>query len=179
MLKIEQCVFVLVDVQEKLTAFMHEREELVRHLVTAVRGLRALQVPVLWMEQTPDKLGPTITPLQECLTGLQPLPKVSFSCAGEPAFRQALQATHRRQVLLAGIETHVCVYQTAAHLLQDCFEVHVLADAVSSRSRLNREIGLERMRGAGARLTSVETVLFELLQTSAHPAFRDILKIVR
>jgi nicotinamidase-related amidase len=92
---------------------------------------------------------------------------------------QALEGTARQQVLLAGIETHVCVYQTAAQLVQAGYAVEVAADAVSSRTALNREIGFEKIRAAGAALTCVETALFELLGTAEHPAFRDILKIVK
>jgi nicotinamidase-related amidase len=104
---------------------------------------------------------------------------MSFSCCGEPAFLARLEALGRGQALLAGIETHVCVYQTAADLVARGCAVEVVADGVSSRTLDNKLIGLERIRGCGARLTSVETCLFELLRTAEHAAFREILKIVK
>ena len=175
----DNSVLALVDVQEKLFAVMHEKDALADRLQRLVRGALALKLPVLWMEQTPDKMGPTVAPLRELLAGRAPLSKTSFSCCGSPAFLQALRDTGRRQVLLAGLETHVCVYQTAAHLVQAGYGVAVAADAVSSRTAADRQLGLQKIRDAGAGVTSVETALFELLQTSEHPAFREILRIVK
>jgi nicotinamidase-related amidase len=104
---------------------------------------------------------------------------MSFSGYGDPVFIENMEALSRRQVLLAGIETHVCVYQTAVDLLARGYEVGVVADAVSSRKVADRDIALTRMRDEGVRLCSVEMALFELMRTAAHPAFRDVLKIIR
>jgi len=124
-------------------------------------------------------MGPTIDLLRDELADLEPLNKMSFSCWGDPSIRARLESLNRDQVILAGIETHVCVFQTTADLVETGYEVHVVTDAVSSRTAANREVGLERIRTCGARLTSVESVLFELMRTSEHPAFRDVLKIVK
>ncbi len=180
MLFIEDTMLVIVDVQGKLAQLMADKEELFANLERLIRGADVLELPILWTEQYPKGLGPTIQPLAELLAPTrQPMPKVSFSCCGCPAFVEALQATGRRQVLLAGIETHVCVYQTTADLLSAGYEVQVMGDAVSSRTARNREIGLQRMRDLGAAVTSVEMALFELQRVARGDRFRALARIVR
>jgi len=171
-------ILVVVDVQVKLARLMHESEALLDNLSRLVRGATVLGVPVVATEQNPAGLGPTVEEVAPLLPA-GPIPKMAFSCCGEPAFTEALEATGRRQALLAGIETHVCVYQTARDLLARGYGVHVVADAVSSRSARNREVGLEKMRAAGAEVTSVETALFEMLEVAEGPAFKQILEIVK
>ena len=172
-------VFVLVDVQGKLAELMFEKEKLFGNLGKLVAGMRALEVPIIWVEQIPEKMGATIAPLRERLSGLTPVSKSSFSCCGEPRFLDQLQRLGRRQVLLAGIETHVCVYQTATDLVAAGYDVEIVADAVSSRTPENRGLGLEKVKACGARLTSVETSLFELMRSAEHSAFRAVLDIVK
>jgi len=179
MLNIEQTVFVLIDVQGRLAQAMYERALLIGSLRRALQGLRALGVPVLWTEQNPARMGGTIPELAQLLPGEQPLPKMAFSCAGEPEVLRRLEALGRRQALLGGIEAHVCVFQTAADLLARGYETHILADGVSSRTARNRQIGLQRAAAEGARISSVEMALFELLRSASHPAFREILRLVR
>jgi len=143
-----------------------------------------LELPVIHTEQNPDGLGPTVGELAGLLHN-DAIPKHAFSCWREPAFQKALEGRQRQAVLLAGIESHVCVCQTVADLRAVGFEVHVAADAVSSRTAANRVIGLERCRAAGAAITSVESALFELLEAAgpACPAgaekFKEILKLVK
>ncbi len=179
MLQASNSVLALIDVQERLAQVMDHREELFLNLQKMVKGAKALEVPVLWLEQNPGRMGQTIPDLRELLAGQTPIPKMSFSCCGEPLFVENLETLARRQVLLAGIEAHVCVYQTAADLIHRGFEVQVVADAVSSRRPVDLSIGLERCRAAGATVTCVEMALFELMRTARHPAFKEVLKIVR
>lgn len=180
MLFMEDTVLVIVDVQGKLAQLMADKEELFLNLERLIRGADVLELPILWLEQYPEGLGPTIEPLAKLLAPKrQPIPKVSFSCWGCPAFVEALRATGRRQVLLAGIETHVCIYQTAADLLAEGYEVQVVADATSSRTVRNREIGLQRIRDMGAALTSVEMALFELQRIARGERFKALSHIVR
>jgi len=179
MLQTDNTVLVLVDIQGKLAEIMHDKELLYQNLRRLVMGARALALPVIWMEQLPDKMGPTIQELRELLTSEQSISKKSFSCCGEPVFMNKLKATGRKQTLIAGIEAHVCVYQTAVDLIARGYEAWVVADAVSSRSLSNKQTGLDRIKCAGGQVTSVETALFEMMRTSEHPAFREILKIVR
>jgi nicotinamidase-related amidase len=179
MLKADDTAVILVDVQGKLAELMQDKALLFESLSKLLRGARTLSLPVIWTEQIPAKMGPTIDRLLPHLEGLSPIPKATFSCCGAPAFLQALEQTGRRQILLAGIETHVCIYQTAADLVADGYHVEVVADAVSSRTLRNRELGLRRSEAAGAGVTSVEIALLELLRTAEHPRFRDILRIVK
>lgn len=179
MLRAEDTCFVLVDVQGKLASLMAGREELYANLGMLVRGMQILEVPIIWMEQIPDKMGPTIPEVADLLDGQTPIAKACFSCCGNETFRDALAATGRRGCILAGIEAHVCVYQTAMDLLRDGVEVEVVGNAVSSRTAANRDLALERLRAAGVPITSVEMVLFQLMQTAEHPRFRHILKLVK
>lgn len=179
MLQLDQTVLVIVDVQGKLAQLMHARERLVENLGRLMRGAQALAVPLLVTEQNPTRMGPTIPELGSLLGDLHPIAKMSFGCAEEPAFMQALESLGRRHVLVAGIETHVCVFQTAAQLQPRGFGVQVVADAVSSRTESNYRFGLERIRNAGVPLTTVESALFELLGTADHPAFRTVLGLVK
>ncbi len=179
MLTIDRSVLVLIDVQGKLAQLMHGREALFDQLQRLVKGAKALPLPILWLEQYPQGLGPTLPELAQHLTELQPIAKTCFSAYGSEAFRSQLAATGRKQVLLAGIEAHVCVYQTALDLLEAGYEVQVVSDAVSSRTAANADLGRQRMRDAGAQLTSVEMALFELLRTAEAPAFREIARVVK
>ena len=179
MLTPERTVLVIVDVQEKLAYLMYEKEMLFENLQRIIKGAQVLGIPILWNEQNPEGLGPTITEISHLLNGIQPISKLSFSCCGNERFMQQLKALNRQHVLLAGIEAHVCIYQTSADLLSLGYEVHVIADAISSRTAINKHIGLEKVRDLGASLTTVETALFELLKVAEGVKFKEILKIVR
>ena len=179
MLKPENAVLVVVDVQGKLFNIMFEKEALTGKLQQIISGLQVLEIPVIWMEQNPKGLGPTIPEVAELLTDNHPIPKFSFSCCGDEGFMQALMKTGRRQVLMIGIEAHVCVYQTAAELTEMGYEVEVVADAVSSRTAENKALGLQKIRDAGAGVTSNEIVLFELLRDAKGERFKQMLKIVK
>lgn len=175
---VENTVLVLVDVQGKLAGLMHGHDLLTANLVRMVRGAQVLGIPIIWNEQVPEKLGPTIPEVASLLDGEVPLPKRTFSCCGNPLFLERLEALGRRRVLLVGIETHVCVYQTARDLLLRGHVVEVVADAVSSRTEANKLIGLDRIRSLGGSVTSTEMVLFELLEVAEGERFRAIQRLV-
>ena len=179
MLTLENTALIVVDVQEKLARVMYEKEMLFENLQKLIKGVQILGIPIILTEQNPGGLGPTIPEVAHLLSDLQPIPKLSFSCCGDGRFLQELEALNRQQVLIAGIEVHVCVYQTAVDLLRLGYEVQVVADAVSSRTAENRKIGLERVRSEGASLTSTETALFELLKVAEGAKFKEILNIVK
>ncbi|MBM3188638.1 MAG: hydrolase [Chloroflexi bacterium] len=179
MLERDKTLLVIVDVQGNLALSMVNREALYDNLSRAIRGCQILGVSVIWMEQNPRGLGPTVPEIASLLKGQAPIAKLSFSCCGSPAFLDRLRASGRTQVLLAGIEAHVCIYQTAADLVALGYHVEVVSDAVSSRTEQNRRIGLERCRAIGAGLTSVEMALLELLRTAEDPHFREILRVIR
>lgn len=179
MLTRDNAVLVVVDVQGNLAHAMHEQQPLFANLEKLIKGTQVLGVPLLLTEQNPARLGPTLPQLAELLPQVQPISKLSFSCWGDPGFVAALTALNRRQVLLAGIEAHVCVYQTATALVEQGYEVHVISDAVSSRTAPNKAIGLERMQEHGAHLSSTEMALFELMRIAEGATFKALLKIVK
>ncbi len=179
MLTPENTVLVVVDVQGRLASLMHGKEEFYDNVVKMIRGATVLELPVLWNEQLPDKLGGTIAPVAEALKGLEPFVKKTFSCCGQESFMKELTRLERQQVLLVGMETHVCVYQTAIDLLGEGFDVYLVVDAVSSRSSQNKEIGIKAMSDAGVRITSVEMSLFEMLRVAEGDKLKEIIRIVR
>ncbi|HWN67047.1 MAG TPA: hydrolase [Haliangium sp.] len=181
-LRRDNAVLVVIDVQEKLVPVIHRHEDVVRNVERLVRGCHELGVPALLTEQYVRGLGPTVAALQrafEATGGYRPIEKSCFSAQGCAAFEARLAALERRQVLLAGIETHVCVYQSALDLLAAGMEVTLIADAVSSRTAENKEIALRRLVSEGVKLSSTEMALFELAVVSGTDEFRAISKLVR
>ena len=179
MLATGNSVFLLIDTQGKLAHSMYAKDNLFKNLNKLVKGMRVLEIPILWAEQNPKGLGPTIQEIAELLPDLQPIAKYSFSCYQNQEIRQALEALDRHTVLVAGIEAHVCVYQTVRDLRKAQYDVQLVADAVSSRTSENKQIGLEKCRNTGASITSVETALFELLEVAEGDRFKEIIEIVR
>ncbi len=173
------CVLV-IDVQEKLAPTMpaDALERVVKYGRALVGAARELGMPVLATEQYPKGLGPTVASLRDILTE-PPLVKMHFSCGADPGFTARLESTRRKQVIIAGMETHVCVFQTARDLAAQGYEVHVCADAVSSRTEEHRRIGLDLCREAGAIVTTAETAIFDLLHESGTPAFKKVAPLVR
>ena len=179
MLESKTTILVIIDVQGKLAQIMHDREDLVKNLQILISGAKLLEIPIIWIEQLPDKLGPTIPEIQELLPDIEPIVKDVFSCARNEEFNGRLQELHGHDIILAGIESHVCVYQTAMDLLGHDYAVYVAADAVSSRTDSNKQLGLERMLLEGVVQTSVEMVLFELQGVATGDRFRKLAKLVK
>ncbi|MCP4553019.1 MAG: hydrolase [Bacteroidetes bacterium] len=179
MFTIDNSVMLLVDVQGQLAQMMYEKNKLFASLELMIKGMKILNIPILWMEQIPSKLGPTIGQISCILEGNVPIEKFSFSCWKEPEFIKKFKALGRNQVLLTGIETHICVYQTGYELLNKGYQVQVAADCVSSRTKENKEIGLQRLVQAGGQITSVEMILFELMQEARGDEFKQIVKLIK
>ena len=179
MLEREKTLLVVVDVQERLLPAMSDPERVLDRAARAARGCAVLGVPALVTEQVPSALGRTVEALREALDLYEPIEKDSFSCCGERAFTEAVDRIDPADVLLCGIESHVCVLQTARALIQSCRRVHVLSDAVDSRDPENRAVALRRMERDGAIPSSVEIALFEMLKGASAPEFRSIVKIVK
>jgi nicotinamidase-related amidase len=172
----ERTTLVVIDVQEAFRKALDRFDEVAAKAAMLVRGAAAIGVPIVVTEQYPKGLGATVPEVADNLpSGVQALDKVRFSAVGIEGF----DLGDRDQVLICGIEAHVCVAQTALDLLDSDTEVHVAADAVGSRSDADRDIGLARMERAGAELTSVEMALFELLGSSDAPAFKQVQAIVK
>ena len=179
MLKPENTVLVIIDIQGKLWNVMSEKEALLENAQKLVKGVQVLGVPVILTEQNPKGLGPTLPELMQLLPTAQPVPKFSFSCCQDKGFQQAIGALNRKQVLICGIEAHICVYQTTMELLSSGYEVQSVADVVSSRVVRNRDITLSRLQSEGAKLTVSEMALYELLQTAENPKFKEMLKVIK
>ncbi|TXJ03005.1 MAG: hydrolase [Aquabacterium sp.] len=179
MLTTEDSLLLIVDVQGKLAQIMDNREALFANLQRMVKGALTLNLPIVWAEQLPEKLGPTIPEIAELLTDYAPCAKSTFSCCANSELMGSIESIGRKQVLLVGIEAHICVYQTAADLLKQGYEVEVIADAVGSRMAENRLIGLNKMEKMGADIGCTEGALFELMHSATHPAFRNIQRIVK
>jgi len=182
MLKRDMSVGLVIDVQGKLARITHESEAIIGSITRLIRGLKVLEVPIVLTEQYPEGLGATVPEISGQLGSYledNMFVKRTFSCCGEEGFVEHMKQLGRRQVVVSGIEAHVCVYQTVCDLIDTGFDVTVVADCVSSRSEFDRTIALERMRDEGAKLSSVEMVLFELQREAQGPRFKELLNVVK
>ncbi len=177
----EQCALIVVDMQEKLLPPIWEKEQLVRNVQLLIRLAGILKIPTLLTTQYAKGLGSTVPDIASMLPDTQPIDKLMFSCFGSDVFCSLLKRLpgQRTTLLLSGMETHICVMQTGLGALREGYLVHVASDAVSSRTELNWRIGLDRMRAAGAILSSTEMMIYELLRSSGAPAFREILPYLK
>lgn len=176
----ERTVAVLVDVQEAYRGVLHRWDDVLRHVEILVRGVTLLDVPLLVTEQYPKGLGHTAEEARRWFPPDTPiLEKVSLSCCGSPAFLEHLEALGRRQVLVAGIEAHACINQTVHDLLALGYEVHVARDTTSSRRETSVGPAWEGMIAAGARPTSVEQSLLELVRTAESPNFKALQRLLK
>ena len=179
MLEIDNCSLVIVDIQGKLAQIMYEKELLFKNVQILIRATKILNIPILWCQQVPESLGQTIPEIKELLSDIEPINKSSFSCCRDEQFINRIRDFNVNQVLICGIETHICVYQTAIDLLSKGYYVNIIADAVSSRTLNNKKIALNRMAVEGIKISSVEMALFELLKTAKHPNFKEIAKLIK
>jgi nicotinamidase-related amidase len=173
---------VVIDVQERLFPAMDadHREEVMRNIKVLTAAARRLNLGTLVTEQYPKGLGHTLQEVKDALPeGVQPVEKVAFSCLGADTFRSRLVATGARQLLLAGIEAHVCVLMSALDLLAEGYAVHVVADAVTSRTQANWRLAMAQLRQAGAVVTTTETALFQLLRQADTDDFRELARLIR
>ncbi len=179
MLEIQNACLVVVDVQGKLAQLMFDKESLFKNIRILIQAARILDIPILWCQQVPEALGPTVPEVAELLADEEPIDKACFSCCGDERFTAELNALGKEQVLLCGIEAHICIYQTAMDLMEGGLDVTIVADAVSSRTEQNKETALDRLSAEGANISSTEMALFELLKTARHPQFREIARLVK
>ncbi|TFG89963.1 MAG: hydrolase [Syntrophobacterales bacterium] len=179
MLTIENSLLVVIDIQESLARVMHGKDDLLENLQKIIKGSEILNIPMIVTEQVPEKLGATIPEISSLLDTVRPISKSSFSCCGEDRFMRELEGMKRGQILVAGIESHVCGYQTTVDLIRMGYEVHIVTDCISSRTPENRALGIERMKDEGAKPTSTEMALFELLKIAGGDRFRKISRLVK
>jgi nicotinamidase-related amidase len=180
-LEAQHCALVVVDIQEKLLPPIFEKERLLRNSQLLIRLAKILGIPVLMTTQYVKGLGPIVPEIASLAPEVRPLDKMEFGCFNNQAFCGAVKALpgDRNTVLLCGMESHICVTQTALGALNSGYLVHVASDAVSSRTEWNWNIGLERMRAAGALISSTEMMIYELLRSSGGPAFKEMLQYLK
>jgi nicotinamidase-related amidase len=180
-LEADQCALIVVDMQQKLLPPIWEKERLVRNTQLLIRLAGILKIPAIVTTQYAKGLGETVPEIGSMLPNTPPVDKLMFSCFGSDAFCSLLKRLpgQRTTILLCGMETHICVMQTGLGALREGYLVHVASDAVSSRTELNWRIGLDRMRAAGAILSSAEMMTYELLRSSGAPAFKELLPYLK
>jgi nicotinamidase-related amidase len=175
----EDTVAVIIDIQERLFPHMADKEVLLKNTTVLINGLKILGIPMILTEQYPAGLGKTVAEISSLLAGNSPVEKIAFSCCDEPHFMKKLDSLHKKYVVLAGIETHVCVLQTCVDLAAKDYVPVLVADCVSSRKETDRQTATWRMQSEGAILTSYESLLFELCRVAGTEQFRGISKLVK
>jgi nicotinamidase-related amidase len=180
-LEADHCALIVVDIQEKLLPPIFQKDLLVKNSQLLIRLAGILKIPTLMTTQYAKGLGGTVPEIASLLPGTEAIDKHMFSCFGSDVFCSLLKRVpgNRTTVLLCGMESHICVMQTALGALREGYLVHVASDAVGSRSEWNWKIGLERMRAAGAIISSTEMMMYELLKSSASPAFKELLPYLK
>ncbi|MBI5394458.1 MAG: hydrolase [Verrucomicrobia bacterium] len=175
----KKAALAVVDIQERLLPAIFEKERVVQNALRLIKGAAALKLPVVATEQYRKGIGPTVPEIASAVPGFAPVEKLAFSCCGADGFLAALEKAGASDIVLCGIEAHVCVAQTCLDLLDRGFRVFVVADACSSRTPENHRAGLERMRDAGAIIVSTEMVLFDLLDRAGTDEFKQVLTLVK
>ena len=172
-------VLVIVDIQERLVPAMSEKQKVTDNCLHLIEAAKLLNIPVVVTEQYPKGLGPTISDIKDVIPNYEPLEKVTFDCCRGKGFLEKMSSMNKRQIVLTGMETHVCVLQTCLSLLKEGYTVHLVSNAVCSRKKEDYLAGRELMRDAGAVVTCTETVLFQLLEKAGTPEFKAISKRIK
>lgn len=176
LIKREECVLVLIDVQEKLLPAIAQKEAILQNIIRLVKFARLLDIPVILTEQ--EKLGSTLHEVADEAADVHPIGKVSFNCFLSGEFERCMKQFENKTLILAGVEAHICVLQTALHALSS-FKVHVVADAIGSRTVENRNCAIERMRQSGVTISSTEMFIYEILQRAGTDKFKTALQLVK
>lgn len=179
MLTIENTGLLVVDIQGKLAEIIENSDELLNKTANLIQGIQTLGLPILALEQLPNKLGSTHPLIAKHLSNTPFMTKSTFDACLAPEFHEALKQKNVKNWLVCGIETHICVYQTCKSLLSNNFSVHLVADCTASRHFDNKQLALQQLNHAGAYLTNLEMCLFELLKDANHPQFKAILALVK
>ena len=176
-LEAEQCALVVIDIQEKLLPPIFQKEQLVRNAQLLIRAAGSLKIPALISTQYAKGLGGTVPQIASLLPATEAIDKTLFSCFGSDVFCSVIKRLpgQRNTLLLCGMESHICVTQTALAALREGYLVHVASDAVGSKTEWNWKIGLDRMRAAGAVISSTEMMIYELMRSSSSAAFKELL----
>jgi nicotinamidase-related amidase len=175
----ENTGFLIIDVQEKLMEVMRRKQGIMENIIKLLHLTELFKLPLILTEQYPRWLGPTLREIQELLPTYDPITKMHFNCCDVDAFNERLEGERLQSVIVTGVESHICVFQTCACLLQRGYAVHVPQDAVDSRTEDNWRVGLELLREAGAFVTSAETVIYQIMGKAGTKEFKKMLKILK
>jgi len=179
MFSAENSVLIVIDVQGNLAQSVHNKERLFKNIRALIKAAQILQIPILLTEQAPDKIGKTIPEIKELLEDVEAICKECFSCGALPEFMDKLKALQRKEIIIAGIESHVCVLQTVNDLIESGYTVQVVLDAISSREQINSDVAIERMKALGATPSTMEMMVTELIKGPKHAHFKEILSLMK
>ena len=174
-----ESMLLVVDFQEKLLAAFKEPGKIVQSCAKLIKFSKIMGLPIVWTEQYPKGLGATVDEIKAELSDLEPVEKLTFSCFGEPRFAESLSSHEAKQIMVCGIETHICVEQTVLDAIACGYQAHVITDACASRNKTDHKAGLRKMENAGAVSTCVEAAMYEILERSDAAEFRDVLQLVK
>lgn len=175
----EQTAGLIIDIQEKLTPHIYKHELISSNTTLLIRGLSVFDVPLILTQQYTRGLGETITSISEAIGNITPVEKISFSCCDEPVFMEKLGQLGRKNIIIAGIEAHVCILQTVLDLMDNAYLPVVVEDCISSRKKKDVKTAVERMRKEGAIISTYESILFELTRFAGNDVFKKISKIIK
>ncbi len=179
MFSADNSLLLVIDVQGKLADLVRDSTHLIQHIQVLTQTANYLEIPIIYTEQVPEKIGPTVPSIAQNLENVEPITKRMFSCCGEQRFLQELNEYDRNEIIVTGIEAHVCVYQTVYDLLNQSFNVKVVRDAVSSRKDHDYQTALQQMEILGAKLTTTEMMICELIKGADHARFKDVMKFLK
>lgn len=179
MLKKQSTGLIVVDIQGKLAHIVDDSERLLSNSKKLILGAQVLDLPIIWLEQNPAKLGATDDSLAQVMTSLTPITKFTFNACNEPQFIDAVKQTGITDWLICGIEAHICVYQTARGLLKLGHKVHLVSDCISSRSVENKKLAITKMAELGVEISGLEMCLYELVEDCRNEEFRPILHLIK
>jgi nicotinamidase-related amidase len=180
MLQKNHSLLLCIDYQERLLPKIHMAEEITKNAIIMIRAAQVLGIPIMVTEQYPTGLGKTVKDIVKALgVYYKPIEKMTFNCFESQQFAERIEATKLREILIMGIESHICVLQTVLEAIRRKYHVYILEDTISSRSPENRRVAFDRMIGEGATPSCVEMAIYELLKVSGTGEFKEILKFVR
>ena len=179
LLKPGTAALLVIDIQERILPVMNNYQRVVDNTIKLIKGFKVLGASIYYTEQYPKGLGPTVRSIAEEMGDIKPFDKMTFSCSGAGNLFDELKSKNILQVVVCGIEAHVCVQQTVLDLVENGFQVNLAADAVSSRKDIDYSVALDRMRHHGIELSTTESILFELLNICGTPQFKEVSKIVK
>lgn len=179
MLSKENTGLIIIDIQGKLARLVHDSDALLANCKKLIKGAQALDLPIIWLEQNPEKMGATVDQLKILLDAQNPISKFTFDACEEPQFMQAVRAANVDAWLICGIEAHICVYQTALNIKRTGLEVHLVGDCISSRTLANKNLGISKLANNGIEVTGLEMCLYELLKDCRAAEFKEILGLIK